>query len=367
MTRVCHMTSVHPWDDVRIYHKECRSLAEAGFDVHLVACGPESLAKDGVTLHAIPRAKGGRLARILKTAWQIYRAAKAVDADIYHLHDPELLPYGLLLVWQGKKVIYDAHEDVPRDILSKAWIAPWLRRLIAQTFEIFEDWAASRLSAIVAATPHIAQRFSALNPRAIDINNYPMQSELSDGLSAHGGERTVCYVGGISRIRGAVEMVAAMEKVDARLVLAGPFESASLEAELRGMPGWGKVDYRGSVSRDEVRRIFSESSIGLLFLHPEPNYLYAQPIKMFEYMSAGLPVAASNFPLWRQLLTDTGAGICADPLSPSAIAGVINELLDNPEQAKAMGQAGRQAVLTTYRWETEVRKLANLYGELANE
>src|SRR4051794_34340566 len=106
MIRVCHMTSVHPWDDVRIFHKECRSLAAAGFDVHLVACAPEPRRLDEVTVHSVPRSKTGRLGRMLGTARNVYRAAKALDADIYHFHDPELIPYGLLLKWRGKNVIY---------------------------------------------------------------------------------------------------------------------------------------------------------------------------------------------------------------------------------------------------------------------
>lgn len=365
MIRVCHMTSVHPWDDVRIFHKECRSLAASGFDVHLVACAGQDRHLDGVAVHAVPRSEGGRLQRMLATAWRVYRAAKSINADIYHFHDPELIPYGILLRLHGKKVIYDAHEDVPRDILSKPWIAPWLRRIVGTGFEIFEDSAARTLSAIVTATPHIAQRFRQLNPNSVAINNYPMERELVSDAAANSGERVVCYVGGIARMRGAVEMIRALDLIDAKLILAGKFESPALEAELRGMSGWRKVDYRGLVSREEVRRIYSESSAGLLFFHPEPNHVDAQPNKMFEYMSAGLPVLASDFPLWRQVLERIGAGKCVDPLNHQAIAEVINNILDNPIRSTQMGVAGREAVLTTYQWENEERKLVDLYKSLA--
>lgn len=364
MIRVCHMTSVHPWDDVRIFHKECRSLAAAGFDVHLVACAPEPIQLDGVMVHSVPRTGKGRLARMLRTTRHIYLAARAVNADIYHFHDPELIPYGLLLRLHGKQVVYDAHEDVPRDVLSKPWIAPWLRGKIARLFEWFEDWAAGRLSAVVGATPHIARRFSRINLCSVDINNYPMQSELaSDAIAARSG-RTVCYVGGVSRIRGAKEMVAAMEYVDGKLILAGRIENAALEAELRALPGWSKVEYRGTVSRAEVRRIFSESCAGLLLFHPEPNHLDAQPNKMFEYMSAGLPLIASDFPLWRQVLDTTGAGVCVDPLDPRSIAKCISTLLDDRRGTSCMGEAGRRAVAATYRWERETTKLIGLYRDL---
>jgi glycosyltransferase involved in cell wall biosynthesis len=171
----------------------------------------------------------------------------------------------------------------------------------------------------------------------------------------------LCYIGGIGIIRGAVEMISAFESLDATLALAGPFESSATEERLRALPGWAKVDYRGTVSRDEVRRIMAGSRAGLLFFHPEPNHVDAQPNKMFEYMSAGLPVLASDFPLWRQLLADAGAGRCADPLDARAIARCIDGLLADPVSAAAMGERGRSAVQQRYHWGHEEAKLVELY------
>jgi glycosyltransferase involved in cell wall biosynthesis len=253
---------------------------------------------------------------------------------------------------------------VPRAVLSKYWIRPWLRQLVATLFESFEDFAAGRLSAVVTATPHIARRFANLNQRTLDINNYPMQRELADGVQAATEGRTVCYIGGIGVIRGVEEMVTALEQVDATLMHGRPFENAETEARVRALPGWAKVDYRGTVPREEVRRIMAESRAGLLFFHPEPNHVDAQPNKMFEYMSAGLPVLASDFPLWRSLLEDSGAGRCADPRDAAAIAHCIAGLLDDPTSARRLGELGREAVNTVYHWAHEEKKLVNLYREL---
>jgi glycosyltransferase involved in cell wall biosynthesis len=202
----------------------------------------------------------------------------------------------------------------------------------------------------VAATPHIQRRFAAINRRSIAVNNFPQRGELCFEVDARKTERTVCYVGGIGVIRGAVEMIRALEGIDARLVLAGPFESARTEEELRALAGWAKVDYRGCVTREQVRGILAESQAGLLFFHPLPNHLDAQPNKMFEYMSAGLPVLASDFPLWRSLLVESGAGLCTDPLKPAAIA--------------ELGRRGRELVMQRYQWEAESRKLQDLYRAL---
>lgn len=362
---IAHLSTVHARRDVRIFEKMACSLAEAGFEVHLVVAdglGEETVR--GVAIHDIGSLGASRFKRMLLQGIRMWRAARALRARIYHFHDPELLWVGLALRASGAQVIYDSHEDVPRDILSKDWIAPNLRRVIAWMFEGFENYVVSHLSAVVAATPHIAARFRAVSIHALDINNYPAERELAAPLSAALKDRSVCYIGGIGGIRGLMEMVRSIESVDATLVMAGPYESPEIEVAAQALPGWAKVDYRGVVSRDQVRSIMAASRVGLLLFHPEPNHVDAQPNKMFEYMSAALPVVASDFPLWRRVIVDQGAGVCVDPLDPTQIAAAIRELLDDPERALAMGERGRAAVLARYRWDHEAHKLFNLYREL---
>ncbi len=362
--RIAHLTTVHQRHDVRIFQKECASLAACGYEVHLlVADGQGGEARDGVILHDVGSVRG-RLRRMLLQPWRMWRVARRLKARLYHFHDPELLPVGLLLRLGGASVVYDTHEDVPRAVMSKYWIRPWLRHAVATVFERFEDFVARRLSAVIAATPHIARRFARINAQSVDINNYPLQRELEAPVAPRGDARTVCYIGGIGRIRGAIEMISALEHVDARLILAGPFESAATEAAVRDLPGWVKVDYRGVVSRTAVREIMADSRAGLMFFHPEPNHVDAQPNKMFEYMSACIPVLASDFPLWRTLLVDAGAGVCADPLDPLAIARCIEALLADLPAAQAMGERGREAVMNRYQWQFEEAKLCQLYSVL---
>jgi len=365
IARVAHLTTVHSRRDVRVFEKQACSLAEAGFDVHLVVGdGRGDEIASGVHVHDIGVAAGGRLGRMIIQPLRCWRVARRLKARIYHFHDPELLGVGLALRAAGAQVIYDSHEDVPRDILSKDYLAPWLRRTVGYVFEHFEDFAAARLSAVVAAWPRIAQRFERVNPVTVVINNYPTKDERKRVGNGNRMSRTVCYVGGIGLIRGVIEMVRAMAMVDARLIMAGSFESASTEAQARALPGWSKVDYRGTVSREEVRSIMSESCAGLVLFHPEPNHVSAQPNKMFEYMSAGLAVIASDFPLWRQLVVGAGAGLCVDPLDPGATAAAICQLLDEPERTREMGERGRAAVESCYRWDGEAAKLCDLYQRL---
>ncbi|MFS2204970.1 glycosyltransferase family 4 protein [Variovorax sp. Varisp36] len=364
VSRVAHLSTAHGRREVRVHLKECNSLAAAGYEVHyIVADGLGDERVGAVQVHDIG-ASQGRFQRMLIRPWKMLWAARKLRARLYHFHDPEILLIALFLLIGGAKVIYDSHEDVPRSLLSRAWIPKLTRRILSFIFEAFENFVARRISAVVGATPHIAARFARLNKRAVDINNYPLCSEIEKMVDRKGNERTVCYLGGIGRVRGIEEMIRALEHTDAKLILAGPFESAETELAMRALPGWGKVDYRGKVSRASVREIMAASSAGLVLFHPEPNHVDAQPNKLFEYMSAGLPVIGSDFPLWRNLIKENDCGLCVDPLNPAEIASAINSLIDDSKRAARLGQNGRHIVLTKCNWSVEEGKLFNLYESL---
>ena len=381
MKKVCHFSSVHPGLDIRIYRKQCVSLAQAGFDVHLVICASDAqiaeAAGAGVTLHALAPLGGGRLRRMVAQGYRCYRAAKSLDADVYHFHDPELIPYGLLLSWQGRKVIYDLHEDLRADIHSKQWI-PWLlRHGIGAVARGIEHFAARRFAAMVAATPYIGALFERSAARVAVIHNYPTINELAASASTTTTEAeaeapviaaikrdSVCYVGAINEMRGIRHVIHALEIAPVKLLLAGVFDPPSLRTELKAYRGWRQVEEFGFVDRQQVADIMARSVCGLVTLKPEPNFINALPIKLFEYMSAGLPVIASDFPLWRAIIDDAGCGLCVDPENPNAIAKAINYLLSHPEQAAAMGRNGRRAAEAKYRWDREGAKLVALYSDI---
>ena len=364
---ICHLTTAHPPDDVRIYQKEARSLAEAGYDVTLVAPALKEARLEGVRWLRLRRPRG-RLDRFLRLTPLAYRAALDSGAEVVHLHDPELLFVGLALKLRGRKVVWDAHEDLPRQILSKPWLHPLLRRPVAWTVDALERAVTRAFDAVVAATPAIAQRFPPGRVRT--VQNYPILAQMIAPHPApyHDRPPHVAYIGGISAIRGAREMVQAMEiagkRWGARLLLAGHFAPESLEDELRRLPGWRYVDYVGWLSRKEVAEALGQVRAGLVPFHPKPNHVNAQPNKIFEYMAAELPVIASNFPLWRDLVAANGAGLLVDPLDPEAIAGAIGQVLEHPEEAEAMGRRGGKAVLERYNWDREKEKLLALYEEL---
>jgi glycosyltransferase involved in cell wall biosynthesis len=370
--RVVHISTCHQPLDVRIYHKECRSLAKAGHEVRfLVADAPPGNESD-VRFENLTFPPGSRrFSRIFKRLREAYKCARDLRADVYHFHDPELIPVGIMLKWVGARVIYDVHEDSPREAIAVNRDRPLEGRIKSMAWSLFEMGARRVLDGFVCATPTIARKFPPA--RTAVVRNYPQLEEFStvfDSATPPDGITRIIYVGGLSAIRGVREMVRSMTclppELGTRLTLLGNFFPASLQTEMERQPGWQHVDYLGWQERDRVIQELSRARLGLLVLHPEQIHLDSLPIKLFEYMGAGLPVIASDFPLWREIIEESGCGLLVDPLNPAAIAGAIRELLENPGKARDMGNRGRRAVLTKFNWSFEAQKLVGLYNQISS-
>lgn len=362
--RVTHVTTNHTPFDTRIFLKECVSLASAGYDVSLVVPYTESLVRNGVRVIPILPPKN-RLQRFIRSGFDAFRASWATKAHVYHLHDPDLLPVGWLLKLLGKRVIYDVHEDRPKQVLSKEWIPKPLRPLVAVATRVVESMSAGLFDAIVAATPSIAESFP--SHKTTLIQNFPIVGELTPSEERAYARRPlqVVFVGGISAIRGVKQFVDAMgmlpRRLSARLLLIGEFDTAGFHAEVQASPGWKQTNYLGWQDRDAVAKALADSRIGLVTYLPEPNHIAAQPNKLFEYMSAGIPVVASDFPLWREIVEDAGCGVLVDPSSPEQIASAIEWLFDHPQEAARMGNSGREAISKRLNWDAQSDRLYSVY------
>ncbi|MDA8172457.1 MAG: glycosyltransferase family 4 protein [Nitrospiraceae bacterium] len=361
--KICMMTTAHgPFDD-RIFHKEGLSLVRKGYRVVLIAPHDKNETVEGIQIVPLRGARG-RTGRFFSATLRAYLLGSKVGADVYHIHDPELLAAGVLLkMFRGKKVIYDAHEDYGKKILSKKWIGKAMRPSLSKISTALERTAARLLDYVIAADSNIERNFNHNGGNAEVIGNYPPLDFMVMPSRQGGTDMRLIYIGGIDRDRGSKVMVEMMKHLDGCQI---ELHIAGNAGDMGDMPldSSGKVIYHGFIPWRKVNKCLAEADVGLLLLQPTPSYVNCTGegiIKLFEYMLMGLPVIASDFPHLRELITGIGCGICVDPTNPARIADAVKFLFRNPDIRKEMGVKGRTAVIRKYNWENESRKLIAVY------
>jgi len=360
MYKIAHLTSVHPRYDTRIFYKMCKSLTKK-YEVNLiVADGKGDETKDNIRIFDVGKSKN-RKDRILRTTKSILKEALKIDAKVYHLHDPELIPIGVNLKKLGKKVIFDSHEDVPKQILAKHYLNSFSKRILSFVYSKYEIYMLKKVDFVIAATPIIKKKFLKARIKSEDINNFPIIDDFLN-LKPKFKENVFCYIGSLYKTRGIEEIVKAIEKVDAKLIIAGKFHDKNYEKYIKSLKGWQKVDFRGFVNKKEILEILKNSLAGLVTLYPTPSYVEAYPVKMFEYMASGIGIISSDFPLYKELLDNKG--VFVNPLSVEEISKAMQFFIDNKERIKKVGENNRKLVKEKYNWRNEEEKLFNIYDKL---
>lgn len=363
---VCHLSSVHIRTDVRVFYKQCRALAEAGFLVHLVvADGKGNQYKDGVVIHDIGKYQS-RKRRFISAPIKVLMQAMKIKAEIYQIHDPELLPIAVILKFlRGKPVIYDIHECYAEAFLQKDYLSLVLRRFLSGLIKYLERGSLRFIDQGIAATEHIAEQFQDIPT----IHNYPILAEWDkvENKIERYQSRNICYIGNITKERGIGQIVTALAEVDARLHLAGRFEPEKYREELLTLPGYAKVIEYGYVDRTQAAEIFSKCALGVVLFDKSPNHLYSLSTKIFEYMAAGLPVLVSDLPTNIELIQRSGAGLYLDPADTQKLTETLTEILDNPDYLAQMGSKGKQLVNTELSWEREQETYLDIYYELLSQ
>lgn len=371
MKHIVHLTTVHSPFDTRIFQKECRSLVEQGYRVSLVAPHSDCETVGGVDIVAIPGLNDrlARRTRFTRGVVSLYRVARQLRADLYHFHDPELMPVTLLLkLATDARVIYDVHENHSKKIPAREWFPSALGGLTSVTVKGLECLTASAVDGIVAATEHIGAQFPPHKTSV--VKNYPLLSMVGTTPASdrdYEDNWDLIYTGGFTNHRGLVQIVQALEHVktpQARLILLGRAVDRRAEDLTRRLAGFRRVDYRGMIPYEQMYRCLRTAAIGLVCNQPVHDYQLAQPNKLFEYMSAGLPVIASDFNLWREVVEGNECGVTVDSTSPQQIADAIDYLLQHPGVRRRMGANGVTAILENYNWEQESTELLRLYQEL---
>lgn len=370
MQKIIHFTTVHPPFDTRIFHKECKTLARAGYDVTLIAQHTQNEIVDDIKILSLPKPIN-RLQRFFFLAWQAFLMSKKENAAIYHFHDPELLLIGLLLkLFTKGKVIYDVHEDVAAQILDKYWLPAYSKKILSTFFLIFEKMVTRFIDAVITSEDEVAKKMKGVNPTI--IHNYPdlCMVKTIPHIKTDKKGNDILYIGGVSKIRGAFEMINVLDLLkpsyNVHLHLIGPLSPEKLIEELQSLPSFNHVTVYGRLTIKDAIQKAHGVKIGLALLHPIPNYVDALPTKLFEYMMLGIPAIVSDVPLWKDIVEINHCGIAVNPFNLREIAAAIEYILSHPEEARIMGDNGRRAVIEKYNWEKEGEKLLVLYQRLLN-
>ncbi len=366
--KVCHVTSVHQRYDTRIFHKECTSLAKEGYDVTLlVADNKAPEVRSGVKIISADFKPASRLDRIMHSSRVMFKYAMQVDAEIYHLHDPELLPVAKKLKQNGKKVIFDSHEDVPSQILHKHWIPKLLRKPCSEVYSIYSGMVLRKLDFVIGVTPHLIKKLRRVNPNVEIITNFPIidfYTDVEETAPTTRWNNVIAFAGGVTPQWSHEIILRAIENLDVQYKLAGAAGEEYMN-KLQDYPAWKKVNFLGKISHEEVGKMLKQSSVGMALLRYSPNSNGKEGTlgntKLFEYMMAGIPVICTNYTLWAEIIDKWHCGICVSPDDVEAIRDAINYFIHNPRKTQEMGNAGRLAVKTEFNWSIEEKKLLHLY------
>ena len=366
MIKVCHLTSAHDSSDVRIFHKECTFLAkEYDLEVYFIAPG-ESRSENNVTVIGIGEKPGSRLKRMFSFTKKVYEAALKVDADVYHFHDPELLGTGLKLKRLGKKVVFDSHEYTVEQIKIKTYIPKLARNIIAAVFNAYESYVCRKIDAVIFPCGINGRHpFEGRAQRTLYVDNFPVLEEFT--VTEKKAKRyDVCCIGSLDEPRGITQLLEGVNLAGCNLALGGNFPSEDYYNALKERGLMENVDYRGFCDRKTVVEIYSDSKIGASTILPLGQYTMGDnmPTKVYEFMAMGIPVIISDFRYPNEVLEQYKFGVTVDTTDPESISSAVRMLLADDELRNAMGKEGRRAVEEVFNWETEIRKIVNLYKEI---
>lgn len=358
------ITTSHNRNDTRIFIRQVSSLKKH-FIVHFfVADGLGDEKKENLIIKDFGREKSRFKRFFFKPVIFLFYIIKE-KIDIVHIHDPELLLIVIPLKLFQKKVIFDSHEDYTAAIKDRPYLKANLRLIIGNLFYVFERFVVNFIDVMIGATPFITEKFH-YHKHPLLIANYPSKQDLYKPKQDYIKTNQVTYVGNMSEERGIFHLVEAMDgiKEPIKLNLIGSFSESDFELRVKKLKGFSNVNFLGIKNRREVSEILRNSFAGIVTFLPRENHINAQPNKLFEYFSVGIPVICSNFPLWKKIIKNE-LGFSVNPEDSLAIKERIEFLYENQENIGfKMGSLAQKEFLERYNWETEEKKLINLYQEL---
>jgi glycosyltransferase involved in cell wall biosynthesis len=362
---VVMLANGHPTYDTRIFVKEAVTLKNAGYEVCIILPAPESTTRENIRIIALPNPSTG-WKKLVLNPWNVLKAAlRQPKGSVFVMHDSTILLVGVVLKVCGRKVIYDAHEDTPLQISYQHWLPPLTKKIYAWGYYLLEKFCGWIFNYIIVAEPVISKYFP--KRKTALIRNFPIAHSFRahPPVSYRTREKRLVNVGTLSEVRGVLEMaksaLAARKHVDFEFVLGGSFSPASLREKV--LPHY-PVNFLGWVSYDELVHLLFHSQVGIIITHPVERYKTNYPVKLFEFMAAGLPVIASKDTEAAKFVQEANCGILVDPLNVEEISAAIVWLFSNPGESEAMGLRGQRLIFDKYNWEKESEMLLEVIGKL---
>ena len=375
MKRICHITTSHNYEDTRIFNRECRGLVEAGYNVTLIAVALKEETINGV--HVIPLPITSKYGRKFKLPKIAYNLAMEIDADLYHFHDPELLPYMAKLAKKTRKpVVWDVHElytATIKEFTLKSF--PVFRSLVSWVFNIMERWWCRKIAGIITVTDILNKRYekfpveSTVIKNVIDLKHISPSQKFQDKSGI-----TVIASGTTNESRCIYQLIDAFAIVlkkhkNSILKLIAQFDSplkktliekyivdSGIQESVKIKPLFPWADFMS----EEV----PNADIGMVLYAPTPNNMLGLPNRLFEYWACKLPVVATATPVLTPIIKEASAGILVVSSSPEEIADAILKYMDDPDKRKKDGENGCKAVKESWNWGIEVKKLCGFYENL---
>jgi len=370
--RVCHLSPVQRARDERAFARE--SLPAVAYGLQFAILGPHSITGKVDHIEFVPIPKSRNLAlRLLLSVRMLYWALRQ-DADIYHVHSPELVATGLALkLLFGKCVVYDSREDFPSMMLTKTYLPARWRKLTSRIVGQVEKLAARFLNGVITAdSGSLRPLVRTGKSRKLVLYNFPNlkffpASEPTSKLF------DLVYRGGLAERAGTFVLLEAVrllaeQRINARLLLFGYTDNVESEHKLRDtLISLGieeLVTLRGRIPHEAMARTLSEARIAVCPLQRIPKFMNNIPVKVFESWACGLAVIATDLPPIRPFFQRGKLGLLVKPGDPKDLAKAIGRLLTAPELIEEYGRRARQTVLQRYNTSAEIHKLVNLYGEV---
>ena len=373
--KICHITTVHPAQDARIFYRMCRALAARNHDVVLIA--PETFTAEPRLRPSHYNDRLGGAGRLRRSGALALEAALGEEADLYHFHDPELIPMALMLKMRRRNrvVVYDVHEDYPSMMRHKHWLPPWTRPAAAVSARLANWIAAHVLDGIVTADGGVAADFEKAGTANVFVHyNFPpadFASRNNPGPVSPSWD--LVYIGGLSQRTGIFIVFDALRILAQRglrptLRLAGYTDGeagwAAIDAALRALGLHSQVKFDGRIAHSEVPGWLQRGRIGLVPLQAVPKFMKNIPTKMFEYWACGLPVLASDLPPARQFVVEGENGYRFAPASATHLAERLAHLLRHPDICLRLGHNGRAMIESHWNNDQQVAGLIGFYENL---